>query len=120
MGSYASNYRLTNNLGSQAKPKLSGRGEFVLRYPSLTVAAFDSRPRFDGMKSPDTARTVSELKQVWYPYGWENRILQLPLGATRHQGGANYLFGDGHVKWMRPEGLSTSRKNDGIHPGFGL
>lgn len=120
VGSYASNFRLTTNSGSRTKPKLFGRAEFVLRYPTLTVVAFDARPLCIGMKQPDTMRTISELKEVLHPGGLENRILQLPLGATRHQGGANYLFGDGHVKWFKPEQLSTARQSDGVKPGFGL
>ncbi|HEX8463057.1 MAG TPA: H-X9-DG-CTERM domain-containing protein [Abditibacterium sp.] len=44
----------------------------------------------------------------------------LPPAAQRHQDGANYLFGDGHVKWFRPEQLSITPQNDGVHPGFGL
>lgn len=119
-GSYASNYNLTNFSGSDEKPKLSGKVEFVLLYPSLTVVALDARQFFYALSSPDTARTVGELNGFLCNKGARDRILKLPPGATRHQGGANYLFGDGHVKWYRPEQLSTTPKNDGVHPGFGL
>ncbi len=121
-GSYASNYNLTGYSSSFEKPGLSGKVESVLLYPSLTVVALDARPLFHAIGGPDTARTADELNAngVVSNTGGQDRILQLPPGATRHQGGANYLFGDGHVKWFRPEQLSTTRRNDGVHPGFGL
>jgi prepilin-type processing-associated H-X9-DG protein len=57
-----------------------------------------------------------------YPFGvkkeWE-----------RHNGGANYVFCDGHVKWYTPSAVDTGAYlhldaqgrvigNDGIHPSF--
>ncbi|GAB4467846.1 MAG: hypothetical protein OHK0029_39970 [Armatimonadaceae bacterium] len=37
-------------------------------------------------------------------------------GWLRHQGGCNYAFVDGHVKWYRPEGVGHSCP-DGQEPG---
>lgn len=37
-------------------------------------------------------------------------------GATRHNGGANYGFADGHTKWLRPDALL--RVCDGTKPCF--
>lgn len=64
-------------------------------------------------------RTLSKMTGIVGSKEFDSRILELPPGAERHQGGANYLFGDGHVKWHRPEQLATGQ-NDGVHPGFGL
>lgn len=42
-------------------------------------------------------------------------------GGVRHQGGSNYGFVDGHVRWHKPEHVwSATRGNDGQHPSFGL
>lgn len=46
--------------------------------------------------------------------------------STRHSGGANYCFLDGHVKWLRPnqvygqcdETNGLQNGNDGTHPDF--
>lgn len=42
-------------------------------------------------------------------------------GGKRHGGGAHYLFCDGHVQWLRPEGVrdfSDMGGNDGKIPAF--
>jgi prepilin-type N-terminal cleavage/methylation domain-containing protein/prepilin-type processing-associated H-X9-DG protein len=63
-------------------------------------------------------------------------------GDTRHSGGGNYVFVDGHVKWYRPDAIKTTRddaatddikrdkcnqwahpalpSNDGVNPWFRL
>jgi prepilin-type processing-associated H-X9-DG protein/prepilin-type N-terminal cleavage/methylation domain-containing protein len=43
---------------------------------------------------------------------------EVGLVWRRHQGGGNVLFCDGHVKWLRPESISTESFNDGVHPSF--
>lgn len=61
-------------------------------------------------------------------YGFEY-LMRLPYGALRHQGGANYAFVDGHVKWHKPLhfrlpsnfnclGVSTSWKGPVDGPRF--
>lgn len=117
---YASNFNLSQRVVSPTEPKVLGRSEVRMRYPSLTVAAFDARPLIYGLREPDTLLAVDDLIRSARAVEYESQIIKLPPGATRHQGGANYLFGDGHVKWYRPEQLSTARKNDGVNPGFGL
>ena len=55
-----------------------------------------------------------------------------PNAFSRHLGGANYTFCDGHAKWYKPEAIVISEYpiatgdnqmemgagNDGIHPTF--
>jgi len=38
--------------------------------------------------------------------------------ATRHLGGANYAFADGHVKWLRPSDVKTADPPDGTNKTF--
>ena len=78
-----------------------------LKTPELTVAVFDARVGSLILNAPDVDKAG------------ENQSGITP-GATRHRGGANYLFGDGHVNWFVRTGLTTGEKGDGIHPGFGL
>jgi prepilin-type processing-associated H-X9-DG protein len=79
-------------------------------YPAVTVAFFDAS--FDRVfaYAPDPNAGVTP-----YPYdaqhGWE-----------RHNGGANYLFCDGHVKWFRANQVRPGypQINDGTQPAFAL
>lgn len=38
--------------------------------------------------------------------------------ATRHLGGSNFAFADGHVKWLRPDQVSISAEPDGTNATF--
>jgi prepilin-type N-terminal cleavage/methylation domain-containing protein/prepilin-type processing-associated H-X9-DG protein len=120
LSGYAANFNLTRYLGTRAQPILAGRSDIRLRYPSLTVAAFDARPLIYGLSEPDALLSNNDMTRAARAIAYENEILKLSPAATRHQDGANYLFGDGHVKWFRPEQLSITPQNDGVHPGFGL
>lgn len=96
-----------------------GVSEPRLRFPALTVLACDARSGITSIDQPDT---VTDLKAVDAVYlaGLEALILTQPAGAGRHSGGANYAFGDGHVKWHRASQLHVAAHCDGTHPGFGL
>ena len=44
-----------------------------------------------------------------------------PAGASRHNGGSNYAFVDGHAHWYSPEQVTRGKQgNDGARPSFGL
>lgn len=115
---YACNSRLSRIVSQGQNYALVGRPDTALRFPSLTVTAFDARTGIVSISRADTAEN-------WRHYGaydFDNRelIKAQPEGATRHGGGANYAFADGHVRWYRPTQLSVTRRSDGVRPGFGL
>ncbi len=44
-----------------------------------------------------------------------------PPGGLRHNGGCNYAFVDGHVRWYTPaQVLNSDKPNDGSRPSFAL
>ena len=51
--------------------------------------------------------------------GTNSHFLEMPFDwktdenspAQRHLGGANYAFADGHVRWIRPDKISTQSPN---------
>ena len=120
MNGYAYNERLGKDVfqGNIRVPQ--GRLENQVRYPSVTVAVCDARFLITSMREPDLFATSKDLKRAMAGYESEPIILAQSFGATRHGGGANYLFADGHVKWYRPQQLSKARQSDGVTPGFGL
>ena len=102
---YAYNTRLAILIRNFDEPSKTA-GEFELAYPSMTVLLADQAPQLSMAFAPDMTRymTVEGLSEK----GW-----------TRHSGGANYAFCDGHVKWYRPEQvLPADAKNDGTKPTF--
>lgn len=120
MNGYAYNSRLGQDV-VQANIRVPlGRFENQVRYPQLTVTVCDARLFVTAMPEPDLFATSKDLKIPMKSAGAERAILAQPFGATRHGGGANYLFADGHVKWYQPEQLSKTRQSDGVTPGFGL
>lgn len=77
-------------------------------HPSNTVAALDSSNAI--AQAPDPNKYVSP-----YPYGSEH-------SWERHNGGANYLFCDNHVKWLRADEVlpGIPAINDGTKPAFAV
>ena len=104
---YAYNYYLSQAIElAPARTAEAGIPENAVKTPALTISVFDARDIFGSLGKPDTR--ANKIPGDTTP------------GAERHEGGANYLFADGHVKWFVPDGLTTSEKGDGLHPGFGL
>ena len=87
--------------------------------PSLTVALFDARVGILAARRPDMGRTVKEITGV-FSVDFLPEILEQREGALRHNGGANYGFVDGHIKWLQPNAITSSQHSDGVKPGFGL
>ncbi|MBC8103435.1 MAG: prepilin-type N-terminal cleavage/methylation domain-containing protein [Cytophagales bacterium] len=80
-------------------------------FPSVTVVLSEQAPNQTVAYGPDPFNELSP-----YPYGQEE-------GWVRHNGGANYAFHDGHVKWYLPQTVSYNRYppgNDGRSPTFAL
>ncbi len=63
--------------------------------------------------------SISETESVFANYF----VSVTALGANRHEGGRDFLLADGHVKWLRPEAVSTGSSSiaalpDRLPPGF--
>ncbi len=80
-----------NDLGTDAEPP-PGHNTSEVLYPAQTIVLTE----FTG-------------DYVISHYGTqEHRFLRGDAAATRHNGGANYLFCDGHVKWFVPTQVKCS------------
>jgi len=55
-----------------------------------------------------TITFVDHQRQIGFG-GDCDALFQPPHGCTRHNGGANYLLADGHVKWYQPGGVTYKR-----------
>ncbi len=66
---------------------LSRRHLADLQYPSLCILSGDGNSNNSSYNATNDADATPELAQL--------------LAAQRHLEGANYLFTDGHVKWLR-------------------
>jgi prepilin-type N-terminal cleavage/methylation domain-containing protein/prepilin-type processing-associated H-X9-DG protein len=78
-------------------------------YPSMTVTICEQGIHDSNSAGPDPYAFVTP-----YPYGIKEEW-------KRHNGGANYAFVDGHVKWYRPEQISAGLcppGADGKQPSF--
>jgi len=93
-----------------------GVSDSVLSFSALTVTVIEARPGILACRAPDSSK---EVHGIWSD-DFTAEIEAQTQGARRHTNGANYLFADGHLKWLTPEKLKTGRTSDGIHPGFGL
>lgn len=95
-GSLDSAYNFTDyfyngNIGVTAVP-LTGLSRSALRFPGRTILAGD------GTSHEASYSRVSEE----FSAGFDG---DAPANA-RHRRGANYVFGDGHVKWLPPQRIS--------------
>ena len=102
--------------GERQHDRFEGVSDGAINFSALTITVIEARAGIVARRSPDVGK---ELYGIWAS-DFTAEIAELPEGARRHSGGANYLFADGHVKWSIPEKIKTNRNCDGIHPGFGL
>ncbi len=125
MSGYGYNASLNNivPIDENASPifyKFEGKIEPIVLYPSLTVAIFDARTGIEACYFPDTNPKFARGCKMFAFIGFEEDILSQKEGARRHQGGANYVFLDGHAKWHTPEQFHLEPTADGVRPGFSL
>lgn len=121
MCGYAFNSNLTEKRILSIKERkntIIGLADSDVRYDSLTVLLSDARLGIVGIREPDInikhrVLGISVVQLTAF-------IQEQPSGATRHHGGANYSFVDGHIKWFKEEQLSVETKCDGKTPGFGF
>jgi prepilin-type N-terminal cleavage/methylation domain-containing protein/prepilin-type processing-associated H-X9-DG protein len=84
---------------------LDGLPDASVEYPGTTVVFFDAGLGILALSGPDR---------------FDDPTLPYEAGAWRHDGGANYAFADGHVRWYRPEAVRDGHEgpNDGYRPSF--
>lgn len=71
-------------------------------------------PSFTIVSSSETADGV-RLKTYGFGVGWESSNPYSRPYSTRHFDGSNYLFADGHVKWLRrPNGGTNTPARVGL------
>lgn len=84
-------------------------------FPSVTVNVMDQSQEAEYTFSPNMTE-IYVPKPVYKEEGWR-----------RHNGGANYLFCDGHVKWYEAHQVQPAQPsgggeniNDGTKPTFSI
>jgi len=84
--------------------------ESEIQFPVTTVALLDAPLQVSCAYEPDPWATI-QRPQPPPESAWK-----------RHDGGANYLFCDQHIKWYKPESVLAHRSNtqDGKTPSFAI
>jgi len=89
---------------------LLGMHDVRMRYPSNTILIGDGDAGSPGnVLGADADATSTPPIQAWEASGDY---------ATRHLGGANYAFADGHVKWLNPDSIDTENAASGENFAF--
>ena len=113
---YNSGYALNSGLNTEHKDEetnyYTGDSESAQQYQSTVVTVFDARPGIIASATPDSSVFAVGL----FPSATRDEINALKPAAFRHDGGANYAFADGHVKWLR--NTAFRYRCDGAHPCF--
>ena len=108
--SYASN---RNVMFDERKPELPGNlsagpphmkpaaSEAEIQTPARVVAVHEWTPGdYEGLTD---VMTQTQAKWGGHPTGWCNPANAKDCGDTRHFGGSNYIFFDGHAHWLKPD-----------------
>ena len=112
---YPLTYFLNVNLSAKYAP--SGLALSDIRSPAVTVLVAESTGGLVGnscrLNNPDENDSV--LADYFVSVDGP--------GANRHDGGRNFLLADGHVRWLRPQIVSTGAPGvaltpDALPPGF--
>ena len=81
-----------------------GRSEASLKEQSSIVTVFEARAGIIASYFVDLPNQ-EEIVGI-FSIDMTNEIMGQVPGAIRHNGGANYVFADGHAKWLRPGALT--------------
>jgi prepilin-type processing-associated H-X9-DG protein/prepilin-type N-terminal cleavage/methylation domain-containing protein len=76
---------------------LYGISDAMIRFPSETIFVAEASHQPQVSFTQPWRLYYPGTKNLNYP---EVEILRSQIAVGRHQGGANYAFADGHVKWM--------------------
>lgn len=114
---YAMNGYLMRQRIRGGQREYGGIPRTCVKHPALTVALCDARTGIIALRAPDAA---SDSVYGIYLRKFEADILTQTPGATRHYGGANYAFMDGHAEWHRARDFRRGSVSDGDRVGFGL
>lgn len=85
----------------------TGVSESSIPSHSGIVVFFDARPGINAMTGPDTLTNLNGFWGLINP-NTQRDFKKMPMGAKRHGGGANYIFADGHARWLQPERLTDT------------
>ena len=91
------------------------RPHFSVAYPSLTVLICECSSFVVGNRNPDQGAYSYNDARLTDIEDWSKKYNE-SYGSTRHQGGANYVFCDGHARWYGPR--SFVYPNNGKDPTF--
>ena len=110
---YAYNTALTTyQPNSSGVKETVGHRDMVIAYPATTVSVCEEAVAQDTSYGPNPYKALGGSPPNGVEKGW-----------LRHNGGANYLFCDGHVKWYLPDAVGyneTPSKEAGHAPTFAL
>jgi prepilin-type processing-associated H-X9-DG protein len=91
-------------------------GVFVANNPNLTRSLAEITSPADTVAiSERDGRRPDEHLNTWrdvlpFDPGLPDLSPQNGRGTTRHSGGSNHLYVDGHVKWLRPEAAAARQQ----------
>ena len=134
---FVTTYWSNGNLNQQpggAGTQLIGVNEAVLTAPALTVLVGDGvgvqgAGYYNQCGNGNSANSSLSMQNLCPAWNGVTSPAQLSGTAQQHQGGSNYAFTDGHVRWLHgdapenPSGLTGgwgAAQDSGGKPTFGL
>jgi len=110
-GGYAINKRLNERSRTDATSSYTGKNEAAAHAQSVLVLIFEARAGIIAASKPD-----SVYSDAIFDADMKQEILSRKPASSRHDGGANYGFADGHARWHRP--FDFVIECDGTGPSF--